>query len=115
MTYTTIGSVLRANLKNNPDREALIFRDQRLTYRQLGAQVDRLAEALLALGIRKGDHVAVDLPNWLEFVFAHFAITRIGAAIVLVNPRYREIELAHILRDSNAVALILPVEFENFH
>ena len=115
MTYTTIGSVLQANLESNPDREALIFRDQRFTYRQLGEQVDRCAEALLNLGIRKGDKVAVDLPNWPEFVFAYFALTRIGAAIVLVNPRYRQTELRHILRDSDSVAMILPVEFENFH
>ena len=115
MTYTTIGSVLQANLQENPESEALIFREQRYTYRQLGEQVDRCAEALLNLGIRKGDKVAVDLPNWPEFVFAYFALTRIGAAIVLVNPRYRQTELRHILRDSDSVAMILPVEFENFH
>src|SRR5512141_642664 len=114
MTYTTIGSVLRANLEANPEREALVFRDQRFSYRQLGEQVDRLAEALLKLGIRKGDKVAVDLPNWPAFVFAYFAITRIGAVVVLVNPRYRELELRHILRDSDAVAAIIPVEFDNF-
>src|SRR5512142_442547 len=114
MTYTTIDSVLRANLEANPDREALIFGEERFTYRQLGEKVDRAAEALLELGIRKGDKVAVDLPNWCEFVFAYFAITRIGAAIVLVNPRYRETELKHILRDSDAVAILVPVEFENF-
>ncbi|MBI4790652.1 MAG: long-chain-fatty-acid--CoA ligase [Chloroflexi bacterium] len=114
MTYTTIGSVLAANLESNPDREALIFREQRYTYRQLGEQADRVAQAFVKLGIRKGDHVAVDLPNWPEFVFAYFALMRIGAAIVLVNPRYRQTELAHILRDSDSVAILLPVEFENF-
>lgn len=115
MTFTTIGSVLVSNLENNPERQALVFREQRYTYRQVGEQVDRLAEALLHLGIRKGDKVAVDLPNWPEFVFAYLAVLRIGAAVVLVNPRYRQVEVRHILRDSDAVALIVPVEFENFH
>lgn len=114
MAYTSIGSVLRANLQVNPDREALIFREQRFTYRQMGEQVDRVAAVLLDVGIRKGDKIAVDLPNWLEFVFVYFAVMRIGATIVLVNPRYRETEMRHILRDSDAVAIILPVEFENF-
>ncbi|HEX9076935.1 MAG TPA: AMP-binding protein, partial [Anaerolineae bacterium] len=114
MTYSTIGSVLRANLETNPDREALVFGNRRYTYRQLGEQVDRLAEALLKLGIRKGDKVAVDLPNWPEFVWSYFAIERLGAVLVLVNPRNRLIELRHILQDSDAVALILPIEFEGF-
>lgn len=114
MTYTTINSVLTANLETNADKEAVVFGNRRYTFRQLDAQVNRLAAALLDLGIRKGDHVAVDLPNWAEFVFAYFAITRIGAVIVLVNPRYREVEIKHILCDSDAVAILLPVEFENF-
>ncbi len=114
MPFTTIGSVLAANLETNPDREALVYGDARLTYRQLGKHVDRLAEALTNLGIRKGDKIALDLPNWLEFVFAYFAILRLGAVIVLVNPRYREIELAHILRDSDAVAILLPTHFDDF-
>ncbi|MGE5265604.1 MAG: class I adenylate-forming enzyme family protein [Acidobacteriota bacterium] len=114
MTYSTIGSVLFANLETNPDRQAVVFGSRRYTYRQLGEQVDRLAEALLNLGIHKGDKVAVNLPNWPEFVFAYFAIVRLGAVLVLVNPRNRLIELRHILQDSDAVAIILPVEFEGF-
>lgn len=114
MTITTINSVLASNLKTNADKEALVFGNRRYTFRQLDDYVNRLAAALLDLGIRKGDHVAIDLPNWPEFVFAYFAITRIGAAIVLVNPRYREVEIRHILRDSDAVAILVPVQFENF-
>ncbi len=115
MQSVTIGSCLSSNLESSPDREALIFRGQRYTYRQLGEQVDRVAGALLELGIRKGDKVAVDLPNWPEFVFCYLAALRIGAVVVLVNPRYRAVEISHILGDSDAVAIILPVEFEDFH
>lgn len=114
MTYATIGSVLSANLEANPERQALVFGNRHYTYRQLGDRVDRLAEALVRLGIRKGDRVAIDLPNWPEFVFSYFAILRIGAVVVLVNPRYRETEVRHILHDSESVALILPVEFDGF-
>lgn len=115
MGFTTIGSMLFENLKQNPDKEALIFKDQRYTYRQLGEKVDRLAEALLRLGIKKGDKVAVDLPNWPEFVFSFFAITRIGAVMVMVNTRYRSTEVRHILGDSDSVAVILPREFDGFN
>ena len=114
MESLTIGSCLSSNLKSNPDREALIFRDQRFTYRQLGEHVDRLAAALRELGIRKGDKVAVDLPNWPEFVFSYLAVLRLGAVVVLVNPRYRAVEISHILHDSDSVAIILPAQFEDF-
>ena len=114
MSFTTVGSLLLANLRDNPDKEALVFRDQRLTYRQLGEKVDRLAEAFTRLGIKKGDKVAVDLPNWPEFVFCYFAITRIGAVMVMVNTRYRSSEVRHILRDSDSIAVVVPVEFDSF-
>ncbi|MBI4790530.1 MAG: AMP-binding protein [Chloroflexi bacterium] len=114
MTYTTIQSILAANLETNPDRQALVFGTRRYTYRELGEQVNRLTEQLAALGVRKGDKVAIALPNWPEFVFSYFAILRLGAVVVLVNPRYREMETRHILRDSESVAIILPVEFDGF-
>lgn len=114
MSFTTVGSLLLANLRDNPDKEALVFRDQRLTYRQLGEKVDRLAEALTRLGVKKGDKVAVDLPNWPEFVFCYFAITRIGAVMVMVNTRYRSSEVRHILGDSDSIAVVVPVEFDGF-
>ncbi|MBI2954487.1 MAG: AMP-binding protein [Chloroflexi bacterium] len=114
MSFTTICSLLNANLEANPDREALIYRDQRYSYRQLGEKVDRLAEALTRLGIKKGDKVAVDIPNWPEFVFSFFAIARLGAVVVMINTRYRVAEVQHILKDSDAVAVILPVEFDGF-
>lgn len=114
MSFTTVGSLLEVNLRDNPDKEALVFGDRRYTYRQMGEKVDGLAEALVRLGVKKGDKVAVDLPNWPEFVFSYFAITRIGAVMVMVNTRYRSTEVKHILRDSDAVAVIIPAEFDGF-
>ena len=60
-----------------------------------------------ALGIQKGDHVAVWATNWPKWILLQFATARIGAVMVLINPAYRTSELAYVLKQSDAVALFL--------
>jgi long-chain acyl-CoA synthetase len=79
----------------------------RFTYQQLNEQVDRFANALYQLGVRKGDRVALMLPNSPHFVIAFFAAMRIGAVIVNNNPTYTARELRHQLEDSGAETIIL--------
>lgn len=79
----------------------------KLTYQQLGEQIDRLATALYQLGVRKGDRVAVMLPNSPHYIMAFFAAMRIGAIIVNVNPTYTSRELQHQLTDSGAETIFL--------
>jgi fatty-acyl-CoA synthase len=69
--------------------------------------VDRLAAGLLRLGVRKGDHVAVWLPNSPEWVLSFFACARIGAPLIPVNTRYKADEVAYILAQSDARALLM--------
>jgi len=78
----------------------------RITYRKLDKMVDRFAGALLDLGIRKGDKVALALPNLPQTVIANMAIMRIGAVAVQNNPLYTERELAHQLNDSDSRIII---------
>ncbi|MCL5958787.1 MAG: long-chain-fatty-acid--CoA ligase [Chloroflexi bacterium] len=111
----TIFGSLERNLRRNPDKEAIVFRDRRFTYRQFCDQVDALAVGLAGLGVKKNDKVALYLPNWPEFLFAYFAIVKLGAIVVLLNTRYRSTEVHHILSDSDASVLIAAVEFDNFH
>jgi len=105
----SIGAMLRATAQRVPDRDALIFRQQnvRLTYNEFDAKVDQLARGLMALGIEKGEHVAVWATNWPEWVLLQFATARIGAVLVTVNPAYRAFELAYVLKQSDAKALFL--------
>jgi fatty-acyl-CoA synthase len=120
----TIGDVLRRTAGSFPERDAVVFpwlqtQDRRLpadaagnsgfrlSYRQFDDEVDRVARALLALGIQKGEHVAVWATNWPRWVLLQYATARIGAVMVTVNPAYRSTELAYVLKQSDAVALFL--------
>ncbi|MEN9935824.1 MAG: hypothetical protein RLZZ387_2403 [Chloroflexota bacterium] len=77
------------------------------TYQQLNEQVDRFANALYQLGVRKGDRVAIMLPNSPHFVIAFFAAMRIGAIVVNINPTYTARELKHQVEDAGAETIIL--------
>src|SRR3989454_9940124 len=78
----TLGDLLDEAARARPDADAVIVRDQRLTYGALRARADELARALLAVGVRKGDRVAVLLPNRPEWLVAAFAIGKGGALTV---------------------------------
>ena len=78
----------------------LDFMDKHYTYREVGRQVACLAEGLQKMGIGKGDHVGLFLPNTPYYVIAYFAILRVGATVVNFNPLYVERELIHQIDDS---------------
>lgn len=92
--------------KKYPNNTATIFMGHELTYSQLKEQVDRFATALHAMGVRKGDRVAVMLPNCPQTVISYYAITSLGAVVVMTNPLYMERELSHQLKDSGAETII---------
>jgi long-chain acyl-CoA synthetase len=93
-----------------PENEALIFREVSLTYRELDALVNALANALLALSLRKGQRICLFLKNSPEFLISWFAIARIGAIVSPINPAYKERELLYQLGNSDAVAIIVQDE-----
>src|SRR5689334_12051706 len=88
------------------DRPAVAFRDVRLTFGEIKAEVDRLATALARLGIGSGDRIGVMLPNCPQYLVSFFAIVRLGAIVVNVNPIYTAAEVATIARDSGIRAMI---------
>ncbi len=79
----------------------------KLTYRQLNEKVDRMATALYQLGVRKGDRVAIMLPNSPHYIITFFACVRLGAIVVNTNPTYTGRELQHQLHDSGAETIVL--------
>jgi long-chain acyl-CoA synthetase len=89
-----------------PDHVALAFLGAKTSYRELKDQVDRFAGALRALDVRKGDRVALVLPNCPQNVVAFFAALRVGAVVVEHNPLYTEAELRHQLADCGAKVVI---------
>lgn len=89
-----------------PTRTALEFQGFKLSYAQLKDMVDRIATCLHGFGVRKGDAVAILLPNLIPCVAAYYAIHRIGAIAVMNNPLYSDRELHHQLNDSGSKVLI---------
>ena len=102
----TIPELLDRAVTEHADRPALEFRDRQLTYRALSQAADQVAAGLLAMGIGKGDAVALYLPNTPWHPVSFFALVRTGACIVNLSPLDSPRELAHKLRDSGARTLI---------
>ena len=85
-----------------------------LDYATLRARSRGLGAALLRAGVRPGDRVAMQLPNWAEFAVAYLAVARIRAVLVPVMTVYRRAEVGHVLRNSGAVAAVTTGEFRGF-
>jgi len=101
-----IGTLLPSHARYRPDRLAVVFEDQRLTWRQFGARVNRLANALLAAGLGKGDKLATVLPNGLEQLEAYWAAAKTGIVVVPMSPLLQEPGLASLLDNSDAAMVI---------
>ena len=89
-----------------PEKIALIFEDKYFTYKQLDQLANRVANGLHGLGIKKGDRVALFLPNIPEFVISYLGILKIGAVTVSVNVMLKSAEVSYILSECAAKAII---------
>lgn len=92
--------ILRITAVEVPDRPATVFQGAQLTFAQIKEQSDKLATALARLGIRQGDRVGIMLPNCPQYLIAAFAVLRLGAVVVNVNPLYTPREVAVVAKDS---------------
>jgi acyl-CoA synthetase (AMP-forming)/AMP-acid ligase II len=101
-----IGTLLPRHARYRPDHLALVFASHRLTFRDFNARVNRLANALLAAGLRKGDMFATVVPNRLELMDAYWAAAKTGLVIVPMSPLLQESGLAALLADSDARLVI---------
>jgi len=101
-----IGSLLPRNARYRPHHTALVFEDRRLTFLELNRRVNQLANALLKLGVRKGDKVATILPNCIELLESYWAVVKIGAVLVPLSQLLRGKGLLNLLRDSDTSAVI---------
>ena len=105
----TMGELLDDAIARYPDNDAIVYvdRDLRMTYSRFGDVVDRLARGLMALGVRKGEKVAVWATNIPYWVALQFATARIGAVLLTVNTNYKIAELAYLLEQSETENLFL--------
>src|SRR6266700_5828643 len=93
-----------------PEHVAVVFKYVNLTYRELDALVNSFANALIDLGIGKGQTVCLFMTNRPEYVISWFAIARVGAVASPMNPAYKEREVAYQLSNSEAVAILVQQE-----
>jgi long-chain acyl-CoA synthetase len=98
--------ILRIAASEVPDHRATAFLGAHLTFREIKEQADKFATALARLGIQKGDRVGIMLPNCPQYFVASFAILRLGATVVNVNPIYTPREVLVVAKDSGMRALL---------
>ncbi len=105
----TLGQMLQETIERYPENEAVVYvdRDFRMTYREFGELVDDMAKGLMALGVEKGEKVAVWATNVPHWIALQFATARIGAVLLTVNTNYKKDELAYLLRQSETENLVL--------
>lgn len=105
----TLGRLLEDSANRFPENEALVYPDRQLrcSYRELNAVCDKLAKGLIALGIKKGEHVAIWATNIPEWVLLQFATAKIGAVLVTINTLYKSRELEYILKQSETTTIFL--------
>lgn len=106
-----LGDVLRTQAKTHRTETFLKFYDGDISYGEVDAMADRVAQGLIASGVRRGEHVAVMLPNGPEIVYVIFALARLGAVAVPVNTAHRGEVLRHVLASSDSAMLIIDADY----
>jgi long-chain acyl-CoA synthetase len=97
---------LDEQIRKYPDQVCTIFRDQTISYSQIGQLSDALAAYFTSIGVQKGERIAIWLPNCPQFVVTFYAVLKAGAVVVALNPQYKQRELAFHLHDSGARLLV---------
>lgn len=105
----TVGDLLDEMADRYPDNEAVVYGDFpfRKTYSQFRDICNQTAKGLMAMGVKKGDHVAIWATNYPEWLISIFATAKIGAVLVTVNTNYKNFEVEYLLRQSDSTTLIL--------
>lgn len=108
----TVPAALANRATTDPERPYIVFDDRVLTYGQVEMRADALAASLAHLGVGSGDRVALVLPAWPEFVLSAFAVSKLGAVIVPINPSVTIPEIRYTLRQTQATAAVTVETFE---
>jgi len=107
----SLAQTLARAAKRHPAQEALVIDGRRLTYAELWRSAQRVAASLRALGVKRGDHVAVCMGNSLEWALCFYGAAKIGAVTVPVNTRFKADELKYCLAQSDARLLVVADRF----
>jgi fatty-acyl-CoA synthase len=105
----TIGDMLDQMAERFPDNECVVApeRGVRWTWREFARRADEIARGLMAMGVGKGEQVAIWATNVPEWLLTHFASAKMGAVLVTVNTNYKQFELEYLLRQSDTHTLVM--------
>jgi fatty-acyl-CoA synthase len=106
-----LGELIARNARKFPDKEAVIFDDTRLTYREFNGRINRLAHAFQEMRVGKGDKVALLMLNCNQYLECYFALGKIGGVAVPLNFRLHPDEIAYIVNNADAVAFVVGEQF----
>ncbi|SHG61179.1 AMP-binding protein [Virgibacillus chiguensis] len=114
LLHETVGELLEKQVKYFPNHEAIIYPELNLrkTYEEFNKEVNDAAKGFMALGISKGDHVAIWSDNKPEWLTTQFSTAKIGAVLVTVNTNYQANELEYLLKQSEASTLIMAENYK---
>ncbi len=101
-----VGELLRRTAQAHPTKTAMSFYGNDMSYAQLNESVDRMANALMGLGLAKGDRVAIFMQNAPQFVMAFFGVLRAGGVVVCLNPMFKQAELEYEIKDAGCRMLL---------
>jgi long-chain acyl-CoA synthetase len=102
-----LSDLLKNTAESNPNHVAIVYFDREMTYGELNIASDKFATALTDLGVKKGDKVALFLPNIPQFVISYYGAIKIGAIETAISPLYKEREVEHQLNDSEAETIVV--------
>jgi long-chain acyl-CoA synthetase len=102
----SLHAILEKTAQKHPEKAAIAYFEEEITYAELDSLSNQFAGALNALGVKKGDRVAVFLPNIPQFVIAYFGVLKAGAVLTAISPLHKEREVAYQLTDSEAEAIV---------
>ncbi len=98
--------ILKKTAESYPEKTAIAYGEREINYAQLEALSNQFANALIKLEVKKGDRVAVFLPNIPQFIIAYFGVLKAGATVTSISPLYREREVEYQLADSGAETIV---------
>jgi long-chain acyl-CoA synthetase len=99
--------ILRATAQKHPEKTAISYFENEISYSELDSLSDKFAAALSKLGVQKGNKVALFLPNVPQFIIAYFGILKVGAVTTAISPLHKEREVEYQLSDSEAETIVV--------
>ena len=107
----TLGTLLERKATENESKPYLYFLDKEISYKDIDADANRMANAFTKLGITKGDHVAIMLPNCPEYLYCWFGLAKLGAVTVTINTQFKGESLKYLVEASDSQLVVVAPDF----